>query len=200
MIWPYRTPGLPDELFVRGAVPMTKCEVRSVTISRLKLADDQIVWDIGAGTGSVSVEAALMIRNGVVYAVEHDPEAVALIEANKSRFGLDNLEVIQGKAPLVLHGLPRPDRIFIGGSGGRLPDILEFCHEVLPENGMLIINCATLETLQTAVHQLTVLGFADMQSTGVAITHLLPSGTYHMFTGANPVYVVSGRKPVKDEE
>lgn len=117
--------GIPDGEFVRGAVPMTKREVRSLVLSSLMLSADSIVVDIGAGTGSVSVEAALSAYNGAVYAVERKPEALALIAENTVRFHTDNVRIVEGEAPEALDGLPPADAYFIGGSGGRLERILQ---------------------------------------------------------------------------
>ena len=107
-----------DEAFIRGAIPMTKSEVRAVSVSRLELKPEDILYDVGAGTGSVSVEAALLIPRGRVYAFEQKEEGCSLIQANAQRHGVKNITVVQGKAPDTWEGLPAPDCIFIGGSGG----------------------------------------------------------------------------------
>lgn len=122
--------GLPDDVFERGAVPMTKREVRAVTMSRLSLREDSVVFDIGAGTGSVTVEAALTAYRGRVYAIEKNREAAALIRKNCRRFAADNVSVVEGSAPEALKGLPAPDAVFIGGSGGNLSSIIDMLQEI----------------------------------------------------------------------
>ena len=105
-----------DEEFIRGAVPMTKSEVRAVSISKLELEEDSVVYDVGAGTGSVSVEAAGAAKKGRVFAIEKKKEAVELLYANKNRFGRDNMTVIEGTAPSALKELPAPTHVFLGGT------------------------------------------------------------------------------------
>ncbi|MGB9858414.1 MAG: precorrin-6Y C5,15-methyltransferase (decarboxylating) subunit CbiT, partial [Moorellaceae bacterium] len=129
--WPYYTPGIPDELFRRGKVPLTKEEIRILTLSKARLAPGQTVYDVGSGTGSLTVEAARLVAPGIVYAVEKDPEALDLTRANVASFGLENVAIVAGKAPEVLADLPPADRIFIGGSAGGLRAILEHCFQRL---------------------------------------------------------------------
>ena len=117
--------GIPDREFVRGNVPMTKSEVRSVIISKLGISNDSVCWDIGSGTGSVSVEMALQCGSGRVYAVDRNPEAVSLTDKNKHIFKCDNIEIIGGNAMDNIEKLPVPDRVFIGGSGGELQQIIK---------------------------------------------------------------------------
>ena len=117
-------PGVPDEAFVRGKVPMTKEEIRCVALSKLRLGETSVVYDIGAGTGSVAVEAARMAFRGHVYAVERNPEGLKLIRENQEALRAAGLTVVSGEAPEALEGLPAPDQVFIGGSGGRLSEIL----------------------------------------------------------------------------
>lgn len=125
-LWQYETPGIPDNMFIRGNVPMTKEEVRAAAISKLRLEKDSIVFDIGAGTGSISVECGLICHGGRVYAVEMNENAIELIWKNIAKFNLDNVTIIKGKAPESLENLPTPDRIFIGGTGGYMDEILDW--------------------------------------------------------------------------
>ncbi|MBQ8935054.1 MAG: precorrin-6y C5,15-methyltransferase (decarboxylating) subunit CbiE, partial [Oscillospiraceae bacterium] len=128
---PRRTAGLPDELFRRTErIPMTKQEIRAAALAKLAVDPDDICWDIGAGTGSVSVELALQAKN--VWAVERDPEALALAERNRAAFGAWNLRLIEGSAPDALKGLPAPDAVFVGGSGGRMGAILRAVYDANP--------------------------------------------------------------------
>jgi len=124
--WEYITPGIPDHFFIRGDVPMTKEEVRAAALSKMRLSEDSIVFDIGAGTGSIAIECSLICRKGRVYAVERDKEAIELINSNLKKFGVSNAFVVEGNAPLVLESLPYPDRVFIGGSGGNMEEIINW--------------------------------------------------------------------------
>ncbi|MHB9093974.1 MAG: precorrin-6Y C5,15-methyltransferase (decarboxylating) subunit CbiT [Eubacteriales bacterium] len=193
-IWVYKTGGIPDEMFVRAKIPMTKSEVRAVTVAKARLQDNHIIWDIGAGTGSISVEAALTVTGGKVYAVEKEDEAVDLIKQNTALFGIDNVTVCCGMAPQVLHELPCPDRVFIGGSGGNLVDIIEYVHGKLPIGGRLVINAVVLETLVTAVDMLKKLDFRDIDIAQVNVAKTVDVGRLHMFKSHNPVFVISGEK------
>lgn len=173
---------------------MTKAEVRTVTLAKARLRENDIVWDIGAGTGSISVEAALAAAAGQVYAIERDAEAVGLIKNNTDRFGTGNVTVCHGSAPAALDGLPRPDRVFVGGSGGNLRDIIGLVHERLPEGGRLVINAVVLETLTTAVETVTALDFKDIEITQVSVAKTAEVGNSHMFKSHNPVFIISGEK------
>jgi precorrin-6Y C5,15-methyltransferase (decarboxylating) len=180
--------GIPDSEFLRGSVPMTKSEVRAVSVSKCRLAHDSTCWDIGAGTGSVSVELALLSPDGMVYAVEKNPEGVELIQENAKRFRTSNVITIEGNAENVVETLPPPDVVFIGGSGGKLSRILSVALEKNP-NARIIVNCITLETLTLAVD------FADSHSlqcevTQVSVTRTQRISRYHMFKAENPVYIV----------
>ncbi len=192
--WVYKTGGIPDEMFIRGKVPMTKAEVRVVTLSRARIGENHVVWDIGAGTGSVSVEAGLAAVNGRVFAVEKNPEAAALIKQNIKAFGAGNITVCQGAAPAALHGLPEPDRVFIGGSGGNLDEIIRYVYEKLPRGGRVVINAVVLETLVTAAETLRQLKFNEIDITQVSVAKTADLGGFHMFKSHNPVFIISGEK------
>ena len=147
---PRRTPGLPDDAFIRGAVPMTKQEVRAAALAKLAVTPTDTLWDVGAGTGSVSVELAPAAPAGRVYAVECDPKACALIQKNREKFAAYNLTVIEGKAPEALDALPTPDAVFIGGTKGNMDAVI---NAVLHKNPAvrLCIAAIALETLSVAV-------------------------------------------------
>ncbi|TDO99403.1 precorrin-6y C5,15-methyltransferase (decarboxylating) subunit CbiE [Marinomonas balearica] len=155
------TPGFRDDLFVtdkgEGKGMITKREVRLSILSYLGAEEGETIWDIGAGCGSVSVELAYWNSNTQVYAIEHHPDRIACLEQNREKFGLmQNLTLIQGKAPEVLDQLPRPDRIFIGGSGGELPVLLQFVWSLLPEGGVLLLSSVTDSTQLEAMTFLNV--------------------------------------------
>ena len=186
---PWRGPGLPDDAFLRGDVPMTKEEVRALALSRLRLEENHIVWDVGAGTGSVSVECALACPRGRVFAVEKKPEALALIGENRARFGVDNLEVVAGTAPEVLEGLPAPDRVFLGGTSGNMEEILDAVFRKNPA-ARVVCTAVTLETVGEAARRFAKLEGADMVQ--VSVTRTRPAGPYHLMDAQNPVWLFSG--------
>lgn len=189
-MWP-ESFGLPDNRFLRGDTPMTKSEVRCVALSRLRLQADSIAWDVGAGTGSVSVEIALQAPCGMVYAVERDADACRLIEQNRAAFGLANLELVKGSAPEALEGLPAPDRVFIGGGGKDVADILQL---VLVRNPRVrvVVTAITLETVAAATQALESLGFAGVEISQLSVSRAKRAGAYHMMLAQNPVYILSG--------
>ncbi len=170
------THGIEDERFLRGQVPMTKSEIRSISLSKLQLRPGDVVYDIGAGTGSVSVEMALQAYEGSVFAVECNEEALALIRQNTERFGAWNVKTVAGKAPEALAELPAPDRAFIGGSKGNLPEIMALLIQKNPRI-RVVINAVTLETLAEAVSQFQKLGFGISTCSDLA-AHGLAAGSY----------------------
>lgn len=184
--WPYRTGGVPDELFVRGSVPMTKEEVRAVVISKLRLAEGQVIWDVGAGTGSVSVEIALAAPAGRIYAVERNPEGLELIRANRDKFKTENVYPVSGEAPEALLGLPSPDRIFVGGSGPTLEKILRQAALVLRPGGRLVLSAVTLETQSEGF---TLLGelFGPVEAVQLGVSVGRKVGAKHLWQARNPV-------------
>lgn len=182
--------GLDDDLFLRGKVPMTKSEVRSISLSKLRLHKDAVVWDVGAGTGSVSIEAASLAKDGVVYAIEKKDEAIDLLEQNKRKFGTDNLEIIKGLAPEALEGLPAPTHAFIGGSSGNLKEILEVLLEQNP-GVRVVINAIALETVAEAMQCLKTMAFTDVDIAQVSVAKGKKLGSYEMMMGQNPVYIFS---------
>ncbi|PRX29845.1 cobalt-precorrin 7 C15-methyltransferase [Orenia metallireducens] len=191
--WNYRTVGIPDSEFIRGEIPMTKEEVRTISLSKLRLKDDSIVYDIGAGTGSLTIESALLASKGRVYAIERETEGVDLIKSNAAKFQVSNLEVIQGSAPKALLDLPEVDRVFIGGSGGKLEEILDVIDKKLKAKGRIVINAITLNTLNSSIKKLEELAY-DFEICNIAVTRTRQVGDYQMLQGLNPVYIISGEK------
>lgn len=190
--WNYKAPGIPDEYFVRGKVPMTKEEVRILTMVKARLLPDHVVWDIGSGTGSLTVEAARLVPEGMVYAVERSPEGVELTRHNVESFGLANVQVIPGEAPDALALLPDPDRVLIGGSGGNLPEIVEILQYRLKPGGRLVINAVTLQTVGTALANLGLPWHVEVIQMGVA--RGVPAGGRHLMKALNPVFIISAER------
>lgn len=189
--WPFSGPGIPDGVFLRDKVPMTKEEVRSLTISKLSLRSHHVLWDVGAGTGSVSIEGAFAVPAGQVFAVERKPEAVSLIEQNRARFGVPNLHVVSGTAPEALAHLPAPDRVFVGGSSGQLREIM-LCAMAKNPRVRIVVNAITLETVGEALRCFTSLGMEQVDITQINVAKGRTAGAYHLMMGQNPVYLISG--------
>ena len=184
-----RAPGVPDELFERGeGVPMTKREVRAVALALLAPGPKDVCWDVGAGTGSVSVELAL--QSGSVWAVEQSAEALRLAEKNRETFCAWNLHLVQGRAPECLASLPRPDAVFVGGSGGGLREILRAVHGANP-GARICVPAIALESLHAACAELEALGYA-VSVTQLSVSRSRAVGALHMMTAQNPVSLVLG--------
>lgn len=191
-------PGIPDEMFKRGDVPMTKQEIRALTITKARISDGDIIYDIGAGTGSLSIEAALMAPNGKVFAVEKEEVAVALIKENRAAFGITNLTVIHDLAPNALAALPPADCVLVGGSGDNLREIIETIHIHLKEGGRVVFNAITLETLAVTFETLSSLLHYKTEVISVHIDRLVSMGSKHGFKSLNPVYIISAQKEARD--
>lgn len=190
--WPYASSGIPDELFIRGDVPMTKQEVRAVALAKLRLTATDTVWDVGAGTGSVSIEAALVARAGSVWAVERNAAGVQLIRENADAFGCGNVHAVPGVAPEALAKLPVPDAVFVGGSAGELPSIVE---AALDKNSQvrLCVPCVTVETLTEACALLSGSRFKGFEACQVSAARAEAVGLHHLLKAQNPVFLVSAR-------
>lgn len=187
---PRRSPGWPDSWFVRGQVPMTKQMVRAAVLACLAPAEDAVVWDVGAGTGSVSVELAAVAKRGRVFAVECMPEACELIEANRRKFAAWNLQVVQGTAPEALASLPDPDVVFIGGTKGGMETIVD---RVLARNpdARLCMTAIALESAAAAMRALQAHGI-EPEVTQLAVSTSKAAGHVHMLMAQNPIFVITG--------
>ena len=187
---------LKDEEFIRGKVPMTKSEVRSVSIAELELTEDAIVYDIGAGTGSVSIEIARAGEQIRVYAIEKNPEGVELIDQNRKKFKTDGVRIIEGLAPHAMEDLEAPTHAFIGGSSGNLREIVRLLQKKNPDV-RIVINAISLETVSEVMGLVEegILPDAEILQVSAAKSKVL--GRYHMMMGQNPVYIISAgrRKP-----
>lgn len=189
-VLPRRAPGLPDEAFERGDVPMTKQEVRAAVLAKLAVRPEDILWDVGAGTGSVSVELALAAPRGRVYAVECRPEGCALIKANREKFRTRNLVLVEGLAPAALSDLPAPDAVFIGGSKGSLAAIVDAALDKNPD-ARICVSAIALETLSAAVTALTAKG-RTVQVSQIAVSRAKAVGGLHLMMAQNPIYLITG--------
>lgn len=182
--------GISDGEFLRGKAPMTKEEVRTVSLSKLRLSEDSVCYDVGAGTGSVSVEMALRAWMGQVYAIEKKEDALALLKENKKKFAVDNLVIIPGVAPEAMTELPAPTHAFIGGSSGNMQDIINLLLEKNPKV-RIVINCITLETVTEAMNAIRDFGLEDVDIVQLAAARSKSIGCYHMMMGENPIYIIS---------
>ena len=187
--------GIEDEAFIRGKVPMTKQEIRVLTMAKARISPTDIVWDVGAGTGSMSVEAALLATQGHVYAVERNPEGVSLIEKNKEKFGVENLTVVEGEAPDALKDLPDCHVAIVGGSGSHLSAILDEISARMKAGGRIVINCITIQTLAEALDYLRAheMDFS-YEAIQVQINRLQAVGAYDMAKAINPITIVTAEK------
>ncbi len=183
--------GIPDDQFIRGDIPMTKQEIRILTLAKANIGATDTVIDIGAGTGSLSIEAALLAGQGRIVAIEREPEGVDLIKANAAKFGVTNIEPVLGSAPEALEGLPAADVILIGGSGGKLPDILDYADQLLKPGGRLVITAVTVETLSTALKIMQLRPEYSVEACCVQVTRIHSVGTSNMFKALNPIYIIT---------
>lgn len=194
---PYRH--LKDEEFIRAKVPMTKEEIRALSVIKLDLEKDSVLYDIGAGTGSVSIEAASNCPYGKVYAVEKNEEAVSLLEKNKLKFNLKNIEIIKGRAPEELKSIESPTHVFIGGSSGNLKSILSSVFNKNPET-KVVINAVTLETVSEAVLCTKEFNVQDVDISQVTVAKARKAGRYNLMAGQNPIYIISFKGIKSDVE
>ena len=189
--WPYLPAGIADEAFPRGNVPMTTSEVRAVITAKLHLTPQSRLLEIGSGTGSVTIEAALAAYNGSVISLEKNPAAVALCRENLARFGLDNVKLIEGEAPAAIPEDAIFDRVFIGGSGGNLADIIKSLGE---KPLRAVISAITLESAGEALTALQDCGFSDIEAVQITAARSRPAGSKHLMLGLNPVTIISGER------
>jgi len=187
--------GINDEDFLRGNVPMTKREIRTLTLAAARLDVDSVVADVGAGTGSITIEAARIAHGGRVFAIERNTEAIELIRRNVEKFSVGNVEIICAAAPDGLASLPALDAAIIGGSGGQLNAILDALFDKLKTGGRLVLNAITLQTATTALDYLRARGL-PYDACQVQITRLERVGCYDMAKALNPVWIIAATKEV----
>ena len=194
-LWPYVTPGIPDDLFERlPGIPMSPREVRLLILSSLRLKSDSVLWDIGAGTGTISVEAGLLCPKGQIIAIERDEEVANLIRRNCDRFGVDNIEVIEGSAPDCLSMLKQaPDRVCIEG-GRSVKAILNATWQQLEPQGRIVATAATLEGLYQVSESFAELQVRQIEVVQSAVNRLEKRGVNQTFAAIDPIFVLSGEK------
>jgi len=195
-MWKHSTPGIPDEFFERvEEVPITKEEVRAVQISKGRLSPGQIIYDIGCGSGSVSIEAALQVQqSGKVFAIDLDPNAVELTKKNLAKFQILNVTVILGNAKEKILELPTADTIFIGGTGGDTADIVKLCESKLKQGGRIVIGTILIETLFAVLNVVEKLKFSSIDITQITISKSRKTSTGTMMLARNPVTIISATK------
>jgi len=192
--WNYNSFGIPDTYFIRGKAPMTKEEVRAVVMGKLRLTDDNTLVDVGAGTGSVSIEAALKLLKGKVYAIEFKEAALELLKANKEAFEADNIEILEGRAKNELEKIQDFDRIFIGGSCGEMPWILDYTIDQMPVGGRVVITAVTIETLNKGLEGLKSREFKDIEVVSIGVSKGRFTGNYTLMEAENTIYILSASK------
>ena len=195
-MWNAKTPGIPDELFDRDEnVPITKEEVRVVQISKARLKPGMIVYDIGCGSGSISVEAAHQVEeSGHVYAVDYDAKAVELTKKNLEKFNLENVSVILGNAKEKISELPNADAVFIGGTGTDTNEIMHICQDKLKSGGRIVIGMILIETIFSVLSSIKKLDFDSIDITQVTIAKSRRTTTGTMMLARNPVTILSATK------
>lgn len=186
--------GIDDASFIRGKVPMTKQEIRILVLVKAAIPPNGIVFDIGAGTGSLSVEAARLAPEGHVYALERKEEACGLIRQNAVKFDVTNLTVVPVEAPEGIDGLPDCDAVLIGGSGGHLTSILDAVTPKLRLDGHIVVTCITVQTLHRAISYFRQSAEYTYDACSVQVSRLRPVGPYDMMQAENPVFIITAKK------
>lgn len=190
--------GIHDDEFIRGNIPMTKSEVRILALAKARISPQDVIIDIGAGTGSLSVEAALLAPAGKVFAIERQPEGAALIRSNAAKFQADNIWVVQAAAPAALAGLPPCDVVFIGGSGGQFEKIIDVSDQLLKPGGRLVITAVTVETLAKGLQLMQNKAGYQVEAFCVQISRVNKLASYNMLQALNPIHIISCNKGGQD--
>ncbi len=196
-LWPYRTPGIPDDLFLRDeSIPITKEEVRVIALSKARLKEGYRVIDVGSGTGSISIEAAIQVGGtGRVYAIDRDANAIALLRENARRFSITTIEMVQGDAMDVLPSMPEVDAVFVGGTGGKMYDIVRLACTRLRSKGRIVVDTIMVESMSSALNAMYDLGLEDVDVTQVIVAKGRRISIGTMLIARNPVLIISAEKP-----
>ena len=182
---------IPDSEFIRGKVPMTKEEIRILTIAKANICPEDVVLDVGAGTGSLSCEAALHAYNGQVYAIEREAEGIELIKANTEKLGIGNIKVIEAEAPEGMEQLPKLNVAIIGGSGSKLAPILDKIDGLLVTGGRIVLNCITIQTLSQCLEYMRQREDYEYAAVQVQVSRWKQVGPYDMAEAMNPIFIVT---------
>ncbi|PHV70990.1 cobalt-precorrin-6Y C(15)-methyltransferase [Sporanaerobium hydrogeniformans] len=181
-----------NSAFITGQVPITKEEVRAISLNKLELKNKKSFLDIGAGTGTVGIEAAHTYHQLTVWAVEQNPKAIEVIKKNVDKFKLSNYNLIEGTAPMPFRGTV--DAIFVGGSSGKLEEIMKWSYELLTPGGHLVTNFLLIENFYEALGILKQIGFKNVEATLLSVCKLEKLGQGEYFKPFNPIYILSGQK------
>jgi cobalt-precorrin-6B (C15)-methyltransferase len=194
-MWPYITPGIADDLFERlPGIPMTQREIRLLILSHLRLTPTSVLWDVGAGTGTIPVEVGLICPQGKILAIERDEEVVGLIRRNCDRFGVKNVQIIEGSAPECLGEIAAvPDRVCIEG-GRSVKAILQAVWQYLQPHGRVVTTAASLETLYQISESFSSLQVRNIEVVQASVNRLQKRGNSQVLVGCDPVFVMSGEK------
>ncbi|AAK42461.1 precorrin-6Y C5,15-methyltransferase (decarboxylating) subunit CbiT [Saccharolobus solfataricus] len=199
MEWNYVIPGIPDNLFERDEeIPMTKEEIRALALSKLRIKKGDKVLDIGCGTGSITVEASLLVGNsGRVYGIDKEEKAINLTRRNAEKFGvLNNIVLIKGEAPAILSTINEKfDRIFIGGGSEKIKEIISASWEIINKGGRIVIDAILLETVNNALSAMEKIGFVNLEITEVIIAKGMKTKVGTAMMARNPIFIISGEKP-----
>lgn len=195
-MWNFKTPGIPDAEFERTEeVPITKEEIRVIQISKARLKEGSTVYDIGCGSGSISVEAGLQVgSSGKIYAIDFDKKAIELTKKNIQKFGVNNIELILGNAKENINHLPHADSIFIGGTGGDTKEIMILCEKKLKKEGRIVIGVILIETLYSVLETIEELDFVDLDIIQITVSKSRKTSTGTMMLARNPVTIISATK------
>lgn len=196
-MWKFKTPGIPDEMFEREEnVPITKEEVRVVALSKARLNNGSTVIDVGCGSGSITIEAAMQVApDGKVYAIDHDENAIKLTLKNAEKFNVSNIEVIHSKAQDAISKLPESDAIFVGGTAGDTYDIIKLACNKLKSKGRIVIDTILIETMYSSLKATDELKLVNVDVTQITVAKSRKVSTGTMMLARNPVIIIAAEKP-----
>ncbi|MGH9909689.1 MAG: precorrin-6Y C5,15-methyltransferase (decarboxylating) subunit CbiT [Nitrososphaerales archaeon] len=196
-MWNFKTPGIPDEMFEREEnVPITKEEVRVIALCKARLSSGSTVIDVGCGSGSITVEAAMQVApNGKVYAIDQDENAIRLTKENVAKFNISNIEIIHSKAQEVIGKMPDADAIFVGGTGGDTYDIIKLAYNKLKSKGRIVIDTILIETMYHTLEAVDELKLVNVDVTQITVAKSRKVSMGTMMLARNPVIIIAAEKP-----